>query len=75
MKVLPFLERYPNRLAVLQLRDGFGFKIPSMVVALGLEGKNLDSAYVRPEIVSAKFPAEVKLGKVVGPFSSPPFED
>lgn len=38
--MLPFLEKYPNRLAALSLRDGFrfDFKIPSSSVASGSGG-------------------------------------
>lgn len=33
------------------------------------------SAYARRGVVSAKLAAEVKLGRVAGPFSEPPLED
>ena len=36
---------------------------------------NLPSALSMPEIVSAKLQKELSLGRMAGPFDSPPFDD
>lgn len=72
--MLPYLERYPNSSTARQLREGFcfGLKIPSLAQ---LSNQNLASAYAKPDIVLAKMSAEVALGRISGPFCSPPVEN
>ena len=58
------------------LLHGFknGFCIKSFKQASNSFPKNLKSALQYPNIVSQKIAKEVKLGRIAGPFSEPPFE-
>ena len=58
------------------LLHGFknGFCIKSFKQASNSFPKNLKSAQQYPNIVSQKIAKEVKLGRIAGPFSEPPFE-
>lgn len=73
-KMLPFLNRYPDRAAAQLLESGFreGFQIPSSVREIQPVAENLRSALRHPEVVSAKLSKEVALGRMAGPFPDPP---
>lgn len=57
------------------LVDGFryGFRVNFVGERLAVESPNLQSALERPEITSAKLRKECEAGRIVGPFSTPPF--
>ncbi|XP_075208025.1 uncharacterized protein LOC142312921 [Anomaloglossus baeobatrachus] len=75
--MVPFLSRYPDRVAAELLHEGFsvGFKIPSVVVPGEIGLKNLQSTRLHGEIVSEKLRKEVELGRMAGPFDAPPLPD
>lgn len=72
----PWLSTYPDQQASKLLLDGFsyGFKIPYTGSRTPRFSNNHKSAKLRPDIVSQKLQKEVALGRVAGPFSSPPFD-
>lgn len=74
LRMLPFLEEYPNREAAVLLRDGFslGFHIPCSALEPVGEPRNLISAMSRPDVVFDKLSKEVGLGRMAGPFSTVP---
>ena len=57
------------------LVDGFryGFRVNFVGERLAVESPNLQSALERPKITSAKLRKECEAGRIVGPFSTPPF--
>ena len=61
-------------LLLQQLIDGFmqGFVIPTNPVSHDLVVTNHQSVFANPDIVAHKVEVEVELGRVAGPFSSPP---
>lgn len=72
-----WLGRYPDREAARFLWEGFvsGFSLPiaeSMVVS---SPRNLKSARDFPQVVQQKVEAEVRLGRMCGPFATPPLPD
>lgn len=76
-ELIPLLQDYPNTSAAITLKEGFshGFK-------LGYEGKraprnsdNLKSVERDPPTVSQKLEKEIKLGRMAGPFTQPPFNN
>lgn len=62
-RMLPFLNRYPDRAAARLLELDFteGFWIPPV-------SKKLHSALLHPSVVSKKFCKEMVLGRMCGPF-------
>lgn len=73
--MLPWLKEFPDRLKAELLYQGFkvGFHIPEYT-GLGCEIiANSKSVIFRKEIVQKKIDAEIQLGRIAGPFSSPPF--
>lgn len=73
--MLPWLDIYPDRAAAELLRAGFseGFFIPFVLSRLPVFARNLKSARENPEILHDKVFKEVSLGRMFGPFTSPPF--
>ncbi|KAM3934865.1 uncharacterized protein RB166_002260 [Leptodactylus fuscus] len=73
----PWLDLYPNREAAVTLFEGFtfGFFIPFVYSDLPYFSDNLKSARDLPDVLRAKIAKEVELGRIVGPFSSPPFHN
>ncbi|KAM3928086.1 uncharacterized protein RB166_006214 [Leptodactylus fuscus] len=73
----PWLEIYPNREASAVLSDGFvfGFFIPFIPSDQPYFSRNLKSARDLPSVLRDKIYKEVSLGRIVGPFSSPPFHN
>ncbi|KAM3936780.1 LOW QUALITY PROTEIN: uncharacterized protein RB166_000609 [Leptodactylus fuscus] len=71
----PWLDLYPNREAARTLSEGFtfGFFIPFVHSDYPYFFDNLKSARDRPDVLREKISKEVELGRIVGPFSSPPF--
>ncbi|XP_069816798.1 uncharacterized protein [Dendropsophus ebraccatus] len=71
----PWLNLYPNKQEADQLRFGFtfGFFIPFILSRNPLFADNLKSARDHPEVLKEKMRKEVSLGRVEGPFPSPPF--
>ena len=65
----PSLTRY--------LVNGFsyGFTISSLSVDPNDPSKNLHSAYQYPQVVNKKLSSEMDLGRIAGPFKSPPLPD
>ena len=73
--MLPFLNRHPNRRDAALLISGFkdGFSLGFTGERRPLSSKNLKSAREHKEILLAKIGKEISLGRIVGPFHSPPF--
>lgn len=72
--MLPHLRVYPDREAAEFLSSGFrdGFRIPCSNSGAVSDLRNLSSVLAHPEIVSEKLGKEVQLGRMAGPFLSPP---
>ncbi|XP_073428239.1 uncharacterized protein [Dendrobates tinctorius] len=72
--MVQYLNEYTDKEAVVLLRDGFrdGFRILFVDVEVKLSTKNLKSAREFPEVVTEKLNKEVALGRMAGPFGSPP---
>ena len=72
--IQPILDKYPDQAAAHTLRTGFssGFSLGYFGPRLPLEGKNLKSAISNPVMVMKKIMKEVELGRIAGPFVSPP---
>ncbi|XP_075203963.1 uncharacterized protein LOC142310334 isoform X1 [Anomaloglossus baeobatrachus] len=73
----PWLDQYPNKSAAACLRVGFtyGFFIPFVFSSCPMFSRNLKSAVQYPQVVADKIAKEVALGRLMGPFSSPPFSN
>lgn len=71
----PWLDIYPDRSASEVLRSGFtvGFFIPFIYSRESVSANNLKSARDNPEALREKVAKEVSLGRMIGPFDSPPF--
>lgn len=69
-RMLPFLNKYPDRAAAGLLEAGFreGFKIPSTVPMVPPVSDNLRLALRHQGVVSAKLNKEVALGRMAGRF-------
>ena len=71
------LSGHPDQNFVTQLCNNFTFG-----VHIGFQGqrgprfsKNLPTAFANPDIVSSNLAAEVSLGRMAGPFDTPPFKN
>lgn len=71
----PWLDIYPDREAAEQLFNGFlcGFFIPFNYSSVPVFANNLKSARENPEVLRDKVSKEVSLGRMFGPFTTPPF--
>lgn len=71
----PWLDIYPDKSAAERLRSGFTlwFFIPFNYSPDPVFADNLKSARDNPEVLQEKISKEVSLGRMFGPFSSPPF--
>lgn len=69
-----YLRKYPERQTAELSEEGFlsGIKIPSVVSSSGAVCVNLRSAREHPDVVREKLYKEVRLGRMLGPFLSPP---
>ena len=69
-----FLHGYDSALASY-LIDGFrfGFRVHFVGERLSYESPNLKSAIDQPDLVKAKLSRECAAGRIVGPFTTPPF--
>lgn len=69
-----WLSRYPDRASAQFLWEGFsfGFRLPVSDTLLVSSPRNLKSARDFPLVVRQKVEAEVRLGRMCGPFASPP---
>lgn len=69
-----FLHGYDRALANY-LIDGFrfGFRVNFVGERLAYESPNLKSAIDQPDLVQAKLSKECAAGRIVGPFTTPPF--
>lgn len=69
-----FLQGYDMTLTHY-LIDGFrfGFRVNFVGERLAYESPNLKSALEQPEVVKAKLGKECDAGRIVGPFTTPPF--
>ena len=68
---------YPNKKVSVDLLKGFqeGFKIPYNGPRSALFSKNHKSAALAPEIIRDILLEEVQLGRVAGPFATPPVDN
>ncbi len=68
------LSQYPDRAAARRLLDGFtnGFSLGFQGPRVARGSKCLSSAAQQPLIVLEKLQKEIVLGRVAGPFNSPP---
>ncbi|KAM9326863.1 LOW QUALITY PROTEIN: uncharacterized protein PAF06_003101 [Gastrophryne carolinensis] len=73
-KIMGWLNRYPDKEAAGLLGSGFqeGFVIPCSVPPSGTFRRNLKSARQHPGVVRDKLAKEVGLGRMAGPFVTPP---
>ncbi|XP_069584511.1 uncharacterized protein [Ranitomeya imitator] len=71
----PWLDKYHNKSAAAQLRDGFSFAffIPFIWSPEPQSAPNLQSAKELPNVLAEKLGKEIRLGRFRGPFNSPPF--
>ena len=71
-----FLVGY-DEATVAYLINGFteGFSLECKGMVNTKEPKNLKSAYLNPTVVDAKLAKELALGRIIGPFDAPPFEN
>lgn len=74
-RLQPWLEAYPNRPMAELLLSGFqvGFPVPEYLGPGCFWVKNSRSVYFNMDIVRSKLEAELREGRMEGPFSSPPF--
>ena len=72
----PWLNAYPDRAAADILYKGFdeGFSLGYRGVRSQRDSINLKSVQLDPAAVLKKLDSEIKLGRIVGPFSSRPLE-
>ena len=75
--LLPLLDKYPNKAAASVLREGFvhGFKLGYEGLRVAREAKNLRSVYQLYDNTAEKIEKERSLGRIAGPFKSPPFKN
>ena len=70
---------YPDRTAaayvLTSLREGFHIGFETSSVTLRSASSNMLSALVHPSVIDAYLEKEISHGRVVGPFTSPPFHD
>ena len=69
------LKTHPNQTFVANLTAGLteGFRVGYQGSRLPKTAKNLPSAYRHPSIIEGNLLEEVELGRLAGPFESPPF--
>ena len=70
-----YLQAHPNRHLTNYLVDAFrgGFRIGHKGPRIARHAPNLTSAFVHPQVIDRALAKEVSLGRIAGPFSSPPF--
>ena len=71
------LSSYPDTETAAFLYNGFknGFKIPYEGPRHDRHSKNHGSAFTQPDLINERLQDEIKLGRVAGPFDSPPLEN
>ena len=74
-KMLPFLNLYPGRQDANFLVNGFsfGFRLWHEGPRVSSTARNLVSAGKHPIVLQQNIDKELHLGRIAGPFSSPPF--
>ena len=74
--MLPMLASYPNQEHAKRLINGFkfGFSLHFEGARVPLTSKKLKSAFDHREVLQRKLRKEIELGRIVGPFTSPPFK-
>ena len=72
--MLQFLRNYGDRDAATRIADGFrfGFRLGFKGERVAGETRNLISAKQHARELMAKLLKEIKLGRIVGPFTTPP---
>ena len=69
-----FLHGYDRALANYLIDGfGFGFRVHFVGEQLAYKSPNLKSAIDQPDLVQAKLSKECAAGRIVGPFTTPPF--
>ena len=71
------LSSYPDTETAAFLLNGFknGFKIPYEGPRHDRHSKNHGSAFMQPDLINERLQDEINLGRVAGPFDSPPLEN
>ncbi|XP_033739602.1 uncharacterized protein LOC117326910 isoform X1 [Pecten maximus] len=64
-----------SKLALLQTGFTQGFSLQHQGIRTFRDSKNLRSAEENPQILQQKIDKEVSLGRIAGPFDSPPFQN
>lgn len=72
-----YLKLYPNKEVANELLTGFssGFRLGYTGPRVPTSCKNLISVQENPEIAFTKIMKEVEMGRIAGPFSSPPLQN
>ena len=75
--LLALLEQYPPRAQAEKLQTGFtqGFRLGFIGPRIGRDAPNLQSVRQRTQMALEKLDKEVSLGRMAGPFTTPPFEN
>lgn len=75
--MLPWLGAYPDKSKAELLIEGFkvGFHVPEFTGSGCVQISNAKSVNIRKDIVRNKIQAEIDLGRIAGPFQTPPFSN
>lgn len=71
------LRSHPDKAWVTWLLDGIDKGVPIGYTgsAVPLKSRNLSSAHAHPEVVDAELAKEIAAGRIIGPFTEPPWRN